>query len=182
MMNLWHAIVEHLQTFDETLLDCFNAPTSEKSIDFHEQFLECSLPNDLRFFYTNCCNGERDDNEIFAFGGWKLLPIENVVTAAEQLKQNYTKFSLIPFLTDGSGGYYCFDCVTRSEDRKFQIVRLDSEITDIVVIYNSFTDFLTDLVAQMEKGDFVYDEETRTIEREDGHSDQWAKEKYLQSK
>ena len=182
MIHLWNKILSWLNKYDESLVDCFNAPIAEETIITHERHLGTTLPDDIRFFYINCCNGEGDDDEIFAFGGWKLLSVEDVVVYWRRLKEIIPESEMIPFLIDGCGGYYCFDYAPRLYGKKSEVIRLDSELSERSVIYDSFTDYLTDLVKQMEGGDFIYNEEDRIVERRDGHSDRWAKEKYMHNK
>jgi cell wall assembly regulator SMI1 len=152
-------LAKHRKRFVKALL----AGATPAACDALQSDLGHALPDELRVWLA-WHNGQ-DPDVVGAFeSNWSLLSTKQIADVKKELDAEASPnwhAAWIPFLGDDDGNYVCID----ARQPGFPVRECWPSTSEHAIIAPSLTAWLTDVLAAMERGDYVEDPERGTFYR-----------------
>jgi cell wall assembly regulator SMI1 len=175
--ELWDRLKSWLQENAPELLETMQPGASERKISALEQKLGVRLPDDYRAFLA-LSDGQVEDTEFY-FQDGELLSSKNVYSqwgvwkellddgtfedsASEPqlgIRGDWWNARWIPFTHDGGGNHLCLDLDPAKGGTVGQIISMEHDNGERLIMFNSFSHWLEQLLEDLDSGEIVFDTE-----------------------
>jgi len=175
--SLWNRFEIWLSKNASHLTTELNAPATGDRIDELQKRINGKLPKEYVDF-LKIHNGQNRDSEGL-IDTEELLSIERVIeewlvwknlldkgdfkytqsNPDKGIKSDWWNSKWIPVTYDGSGNHYCIDIDPNKDGTSGQIIRMWHDSAERELIANSFEEWISNYVNDLEKGKYVYSED-----------------------
>ncbi len=175
--SIWHRLENWMMKNAPHLRTELNTSLSEDMIYKLEKKIGGTLPKEYIGF-LKVHNGQNQDSEglinteellsaeriIEEWSVWKDLLDKGDFKEIESqpdkgIKADWWNSKWIPITHDGGGNHYCIDLDPDKGGTKGQIIRMWHDSSERELIANSFKEWISNYVNELEKGNYVYSEE-----------------------
>ena len=175
--SIWNRIKNWLTKNASHLKSELNAPASEDDIVKLENMISGELTKEYIDF-LKIHNGQNRDSEglinteellsteriIEEWSVWKELLDNGEFNGIQSepdkgIRNDWWNSRWIPITYDGSGNHYCIDFNPSNGGKNGQVIRIWHDSPERELIANSFKEWMTNYVQDLEKGNYVYSED-----------------------
>lgn len=144
-----------LKAFPDSVLE-YGKGVSEEVIMQEEQKFKFELPSDFKQFYADLNGFSLMGEKVYSINQSEKDDLFDVYQREHHEVVNPMPEYFLPFCPNGRGDHYCIDLRTRNEAGICKIVFWQWDYSfhnmdDIDIVNNSFSDWLTELVIELEQ-------------------------------
>jgi len=156
-------IIEELKKFTSDVAT-LGEPASQYDIDSFEKKYDLKLPEDYKYAIRKANGFSVMGDEVYGIHSSNTPSSLDLVYEREHNAVAYPQFPyIVPFSDDGGGNFYCFDTRQLSKDEQscfvvFWVSNYQYSDADMPeVVYESFVDFVNEVLIDWTLRDYDYD-------------------------
>ncbi|MEZ6095122.1 MAG: SMI1/KNR4 family protein [Pirellulaceae bacterium] len=181
--DAWQQIVSWLESNAPSALEDVQGPATAAEIDEAAKQMEAEFPPELRAFFETVNGADScgifPSNDDFDEMAYSPMALEQVIQDWETQKEllemgdfsdlepksdpgvadDWWNTGWIPFASNGGGDCFCVDLSPTDSGKLGQVISHSHETGEHVVLAESLTEFLQQLVSRLEANEMEYDED-----------------------